>query len=201
MGFSIIDAAECEIGDDVSVGHLNIFTGVAKLSIGEHSRIGALNIFRGGDEIRIGRYCDILRLNEINSIPEPDVVNETDPRFLLGDGSMIAASHKIDFTDRVEFGKCVILGGRNSSVWTHNRQMTKAVTIGDRTYLGSEIRIAPGSEVAPRCIVGMGAVISGRFEGEYKLIGGVPAKEIKDLDEDGRFLTTRKTRNDLPDDI
>lgn len=201
LGFSIIDAAECEIGDDVSIGHLNIFTGVRKLSIGKHSRIGALNIFRGGQEIRIGRYCDILRLNEINSIPDPDVVNDIDPRFLMGDGSMIGASHKIDFTDRVEFGKCVILGGRNSSVWTHNRQMTKPVVVGERTYLGSEIRIAPGSEIAPRCIVGMGAVISGKFESEFKLIGGVPAKEIKDLDDDGRFLTERKTRNDLPDDI
>jgi acetyltransferase-like isoleucine patch superfamily enzyme len=201
IGFSIIDARDCEIGDDVSIGHLNVFTGVGKLAIGEHSRIGALNIFRGGDEIRIGRYCDILRLNEVNSIPEPDVVNDIDPRFLMGDGAMIGASHKIDFTDRVEFGKCVILGGRNSSIWTHNRQITKPVVVGERTYLGSEIRIAPGSEITSRCIVGMGAVISGKFESEYKLIGGVPAKEIKDLDEDGRFLTERKTRNDLPDEI
>ena len=201
LGFSIIDAKDCEIGDYVSIGHLNIFTGIAKLSLGEHSRIGALNIFRGGEEISIGRYCDILRLNEINSIPEPDASNELDPRFLMGDGAMIGASHKIDFTDRVEFGKCVILGGRNSSVWTHNRQMTKPVLIGERTYLGSEIRVAPGSEIASRCIVGMGAVISGKFDSEYKLIGGVPAKEIKDLDIDGRILTERKTRNDLPDDI
>jgi acetyltransferase-like isoleucine patch superfamily enzyme len=201
IGFTIIDAGECIIADGVSVGHLNVFTGISKLSIGEHSRIGALNIFRGGDEIAIGRYCDVLRQNEINSIPEPDVVNEIEPRFIMGDGSMIGASHKIDFTDRVEFGKCVILGGRNSSIWTHNRQKTKPVMIGERTYLGSEIRIAPGSVVAPRCIVGMGAVISGKFESEYKLIGGVPAKEIKDLDEEGRFLTERKTRNDLPDDI
>lgn len=201
IGFSIVDAAECEIGDDVRIGHLNIFTGTGKLSIGEHSRIGVLNVFRGGDEIRIGRYCDILRLNEINSIPDPDVVNEIDPRFLMGDGSMIAASHKIDFTDRVEFGKCVIFGGRNSSIWTHNRQKTKPVIIGDRAYLGSEIRIAPGSEVAPRCIVGMGAVVSGKFGTEHKLIGGVPAKAIKDLDEDARFLIERKTRTDLPDDI
>lgn len=201
IGFSIVDADECEIGDDVSIGHLNVFTRVGKLSIGEHSRIGSLNVFRGGDEIRIGRYCDILRLNEINSIPEPDAANDLDPRLLMGDGSMIAASHKIDFTDRVEFGKCVIFGGRNSSIWTHNRQKTKPVSIGERTYLGSEIRVAPGSVIAPRCIVGMGAVISGRFDAEHKLIGGVPAKEIKDLDEEGRFLTERKTRSDLPDDI
>ena len=102
IGFSIIDAAVCEIGDDVSIGHFNIFSGTARLSIGEHTRIGVLNIFRGGDEIRIGRYCEILLLNEINSIPEPDLVHAADPSFILGDGSMIAASHKIDLTDRVE---------------------------------------------------------------------------------------------------
>jgi len=201
IGFSIIDAGECEIGDDVSIGHFNVFTGTTKLTIGDHSRIGVLNIFRGGDEIRIGRYCDILRMNEINSIPEPDVINEIDPRFLMGDGSMIAASHKIDFTDRVEFGKRVIFGGRNSSIWTHNRQATRPVIIGEQTYLGSEIRIAPGVVVADRCIVGMGAVLSGRYEREYFLIGGIPGKEIKELDEDGRYLVERKTRNDLPDDI
>jgi acetyltransferase-like isoleucine patch superfamily enzyme len=201
LGFSIIDAAECVIADDVSVGHLNIFTGVDKLSIGDHTRIGVANIFRGGDEIRIGRYCEILRLNEINSIPEPDIVNVADPRFILGDGSMIAASHKIDFTDRVEFGKRVILGGRNSSVWTHNRQKTLPVEIGDYSYIGSEIRIAPGGSIPPKCIVGIGSVITKKFTNEYWLIAGVPAAEVKELDEDGRFLTERKTRNDLPDDI
>lgn len=201
IGVSIIDVAECRIANDVVIGHFNIFTGTKSLVIGDHSRIGHFNIFRGGDEIDIGRYCEILRLNEINSIPEPDIVNIADPRFILGDGSMIGASHKIDFTDRVELGKRVILGGRNSSLWTHNRQMTRPITIGDFTYIGSEIRIAPGGSVAPKCIVGIGAVITKSFENEYRLIGGLPATELKELDEDGRFLTERKTRNDLPDDI
>lgn len=201
IGFTIIDADECEIGDDVSIGHFNVFTRIKKLSIGEHTRIGVLNIFRGGDEIRIGRYCEILRLNEINSIPEPEVFNAIDPRFVFGDGCMMGASHKIDFTDRVEFGKRVILGGRNSSVWTHNRQKTRPVTVGDNSYLGSEIRVAPGGAIPARCIVGMGSVITDHFANEYKLIGGIPAREIKDLDDEGRFLTEKKTRNDLPDDI
>lgn len=201
IGFSVIDAAECEIGDDVRIGHLNVFTRVGKVTIGEHTRIGALNIFRGGDEIHIGRYCDILRLNEINSIPEPDMIGVAEARFTLGDGSMIGASHKIDFTDRVTFGKRVILGGRNSSVWTHNRQQTEPVEVGDYSYLGSEIRVAPGAVVPPKCIVGMGSVVTKRFENEYRLIAGVPAAEVKELHEDGRFLTEQKTRRDLPDDI
>src|SRR5918999_5228630 len=71
IGFSIIDARECVIEDDVSIGHLNAVVGVGKLSIGDHARIGHLNIFRGGDEIHLGRYVEIIRMNEINSIPDP----------------------------------------------------------------------------------------------------------------------------------
>lgn len=201
IGFSLIDVSSCEIGDDVSIGHFNVFTGTKALSIGEHTRIGHLNVFRGGDEIRIGRYCEILRLNEINSIPEPDVMNEIDPRFILGDGGMLGASHKIDFTDRVEFGKRVILGGRNSSVWTHNRQMTAPVTIGDYSYIGSEIRIAPGGSIPARCIVGIGTVVTKRFDREETLIAGVPAAVVKELGDEGKFLVENKTRRDLPDDI
>jgi len=201
IGFSIIDVGNCEIGDDVRIGHFNVFSATKDLTIGEHTRIGVLNIFRGGDSIEIGKYCDILRLNEINSIPEAETVNVADPTFVLGDGSMIGASHKIDFTDRVVFGKGIILGGRNSSVWTHNRQMTMPVSVGDHTYLGSEIRIAPGGSIAANCIVGIGAVITKQLTTEHQLVAGVPAREIKELDEDARFLVERKTRNDLPDDI
>ncbi len=201
LGFSIIDAGECVIEDDVSIGHLNALIRIDKLHIGDHTRIGHLNIIRGGDEVNIGRYCEIIRLNEINSIPDPIVANEVDPRFILGNGSVITTSHKIDFTDKVEFGKRVILGGRNSSLWTHNRQQTKQINIGDYSYIGSEIRIAPGGAIPAKCIVGIGSVITKAFEGEYQLIAGVPAKIIKPLDEDGRFLTENKTRPDLPDEI
>ena len=201
IGFSIVDAQNCVIDDNVSIGHLNAFVGIKKLSIGDHSRIGHLNIIRGGDEVRLGRYTEILRLNEINAIPNPVVFNKVDSRFILGDGSIITTSHKIDFTDKVEFGKRVILGGRNSSLWTHNRQQTKQITIGDYSYVGSEIRIAPGGEIPPKCIVGIGSIITKKIEGEYQLIAGVPAKAVKPLDEDGRLLTEFKTRPDLPDEI
>jgi acetyltransferase-like isoleucine patch superfamily enzyme len=201
IGMSIIDASQCLIDHDVRIGHFNLLIGTKRLTIGDHANIGHLNIIRGGDEVRLGRYSEIIRLNEINSIPDPDVVNEIDATFILGDGSVVVASHKIDFTDRVEIGRRVILGGRNSSLWTHNRQMTKPITIGDYSYVGSEIRIAPGGEIPPRCVVGIGSVITKKLEGENNLIAGVPAKPINSLGEDGKFLTEYKTRKDLPDNI
>ena len=201
IGLSIIDAGECHIDDDVQIGHFNVVTRVHKLVIKDHVRIGHLNIIRGGTEVSIGRYCEIMRMNEINSIPDPDVVNKIDPVFLLGDGSIVTTGHKIDFTDRVEIGRRVILGGRNSSIWTHNRQRTLPIAIGSLVYMGSEIRMAPGSAIPSRSIVGIGSVITAALTEEGKLIAGVPAKTIKDLTQEDQFLIERKTRPDLPDDV
>jgi len=201
IGFSIIDARECHIDDDVKIGHLNLVVGVRKLILGDNVRIGHLNIIRGGAEVELGRFSELIRMNEINSIPEPDVVNPVDPRFTLGAGSIITAGHKIDFTDRVLIGRRTIIGGRNSSLWTHNRQRTLPISIGDFAYLGSEIRMAPGGSIPSRCIVGIGAVITGRIEAEEWLIAGVPAKPIRELGADDKFLIERKTRRDLPDDL
>ena len=201
IGLSILDAKECSIEDDVRIGHLNVVIGVQKLSLGDHVRIGHLNIIRGGEEVTIGRYAEIIRMNEINSMPNPDVVNPIDPRFLLGEGSIITAGHKIDFTDRVTIGRRSILGGRNSSLWTHNRQRTRPIDIGSFAYIGSEIRIAPGGSVPSRCVVGIGSVITSELSAEGFLIAGVPAKPVKELSEEDRFLIERKTRIDLPDDI
>ena len=201
IGFSIIDAKECAIEDDTQIGHLNLVIGVKKLVIGDHVRIGHLNIIRGGDEVCLGRYSEIIRMNEINSIPDPEVVNPTDPRFQLGEGSIVTAGHKIDFTDRVTIGRRSILGGRNSSLWTHNRQRTRPVEIGSLTYVGSEIRIAPGGAIPSRCIVGIGSVITSQLTEENHLIAGVPAKSIKELSQEDKFLIERKTRLDLPEEI
>ena len=201
IGFSVIDAVTCQIDDDCRIGHLNLVLGVNDLKLGDHVRIGHLNIIRGGEEVTLGRYSELLRLNEINSIPDPDVVNPVDARFELGAGSIITTGHKIDFTDRVRIGRRTIIGGRNSSLWTHNRQRTLPISIGDFAYVGSEIRMAPGASIPSRCIVGIGSVITTEISGEGYLIAGVPAKPIKELQQEDKFLIERKTRLDLPDDV
>jgi acetyltransferase-like isoleucine patch superfamily enzyme len=201
IGLSIIDAKECRICDDVQIGHLNLMIRLKKLEMGDHVRVGHLNIIRGGDEVNLGRYSEIIRMNEINSIAEPETVNPIDPRFSLGDGSVITTGHKIDFTDRVTIGRRSILGGRNSSLWTHNRQRTRPIDIGSLAYIGSEIRIAPGGSLPSKCIVGIGSVITSQLSAEGYLIAGVPAKPVKELSEEDKLLIERKTRLDLPDDI
>jgi acetyltransferase-like isoleucine patch superfamily enzyme len=201
IGFSFIDADECEIGAHTTIGHFNVVIGVKSLSIGDHVRIGHVNLFRGGDEIVIGRYAEIMRRNELNSIPDADPVTDADPRLTIGAGAVITDGHRLDFTDRIEIGRRAIIGGRNSSVWTHNRQRTAPVRVGDFAYVGSEVRMSPGSAVPDRCVVGIGSVITEAITESETLIAGVPARVIKPLTESDLFLVDRKTRNDLPDDV
>lgn len=201
LGVSIIDAAAVDIADDVVIGHGNLVWRVGSLVIGDHTRIGQLNIIRGGTEVRLGRYVEILRRNELNAIIEPVTVNPVDSRLLVSPGAVIATGHKIDFTDRVEIGRRAILGGRNSSLWTHNRQRTAPIRIGEMAYVGSESRAAPGSSVARRSIVGMGSVIADELTEEGFLYAGVPARRVKPLSDDDLFLVERPTRDDLPDDV
>jgi acetyltransferase-like isoleucine patch superfamily enzyme len=160
--------------------------------------VGPLNLFRGGERIELGDYSQVMRLNVINAIPEHDCTNDPDSSFFLGYGAVVTSEHRIDFTDAVTIGRCSILGGRNSSIWTHNRRIGKPVKVGDYCYLGSEIRMAPGARVPDCCIVGLGSVVGRPIDEPHSLVAGVPARRRRSLTiEDYKMLYT-STRPDLP---
>jgi acetyltransferase-like isoleucine patch superfamily enzyme len=201
IGLSLVDAARCRIEDGASIGHGNLILGVADLRLGDHARIGYGNILRGGESIDLGRYSEVIRLNVINAIPENDCISDPVPRFTLGAGTVVTSGHRFDFTDTIEIGKRSIIGGRSSSFWTHNRQKTKPIRIGDYVYMGSEVRAAPGVEIPAYCIVGLGSVLIGRIAESRSLISGFPAAVVRPLTEDDEFLVTYRTRADLPEDV
>ena len=199
FGVVIVGVPKLEIGDHTTIGHFNVMYYVKEIIIGEHTRIGYCNVMRGGDRINIGRYATILRFNVLNSILKPDVVNEMDPTLNLGIGTVVTTGHWIDFTDRITIGHNSIIGGRNSSFWTHNRQRTRPIDIGPHCYLGSEIRVAPGVEVQPLCVIAVGSVLIGNYDLSRSLIAGNPAKVLRELSDRDMFLVTHKTRKDIPD--
>jgi acetyltransferase-like isoleucine patch superfamily enzyme len=202
IGFSpFLGVRRCRIGDHTRIGSFNLFTQVQDLEIGEHVRVGFLNVFRGGERITVGSFATILRQNVFNAIVEPDTVNPVESVLELGPGVFVAAGHWLDFTDGIRVGGHSIIGGRNSSFWTHNRQRTRPIVIGCHAYLGSEVRLAPGVELPAFCIVALGSVLSGRLAQPRVLIGGNPARVVRELGEEDLFLVTRKTRNDIPDSV
>jgi len=199
IGVSFLDCERLEIEDNARIGHLNVFWGCGPVRLGKSALVGFGNILRGGSQIDLDSYSVVGRLNGINAIPEPDASNPTDPRFLLGHGAIIVSEHRIDFTDRVTIGRRSIIAGRNSSFWTHNRQSTRPISIGDFCYIGSEIRLTPGSALPNRTILGIGAVVTKPFTEEGNLVAGVPAKVVRALNDEDMALLNYKTRPDLPD--
>ncbi len=135
-----------------------------------------------------------MRLNVLNAIPDHDCTTEPQSVLEVGAGTVITSGHRIDFTDRVTLGKNVIIGGRNSSLWTHNRQETAPIEIGDFCYLGSEVRLAPGAKLPDECILGLGSVLTGEIKEPRSLVAGVPAKVVRPLNEKDLARIRRKTR-------
>ena len=201
IGLSPIAVVQCFIGDNTRIGHFNLFWRTKDLRIEDHVRIGHLNLFRGGDLVHLERFVEIFRANVVNSIPDPDVETSTRPTFRLGAGSVLTTSHWLDFTDSIEIGCRSIVGGRNSSMWTHSRQWTRPIKIGSFVYLGSEIRLAPGAVIPSYSVVGIASVVIDELSGHGNLIAGSPARPVKQLDADGQRLLVRKTRRDLPDNV
>jgi acetyltransferase-like isoleucine patch superfamily enzyme len=200
IGLSLLDAASVDLAEGTRVGHFNLVTRVEKLATGRHCRIGMLNIIRGGESVALGDYSEIMRLNVLNAIPDHDCTTEPESVLEVGAGTVITSGHRIDFTDRVTLGKNVIIGGRNSSLWTHNRQETAPIEIGDFCYLGSEVRLAPGAKLPDECILGLGSVLTGEINEPRSLVAGVPAKVVRPLSEKDLARIRRKTRGDMPDD-
>jgi acetyltransferase-like isoleucine patch superfamily enzyme len=200
IGLSLLDVDHLELGDGVKIGHGNLMVRTRAVHLESGAEIGYANILRGGDEIRLGRFATVLRFNVLNSIPDNDCSGPTDPRLQLADGAYVVSGHRLDFTDRIRIGKNVIIAGRNSSLWTHNRQATRPIEIGDFCYLGSEVRLAPGAALGDWSILGMGAVLSGAAEART-VHGGVPARPIRAINDDDARTLAKKTRREIPEDL
>lgn len=197
IGLSILDVDHLEMAPGAKIGHGNVLHRTQKVTMGRGAEIGYGNVVRGGDAVELDEYATVLRFNVLNSIPDNDCEGPTDPRITLAKGAYVVSGHRLDFTDRIALGKNVIVAGRNSSFWTHNRQATRPIEIGDFSYVGSEVRIAPGATLGKEAILGMGAVLTGQLEGG-KVFGGVPAKPIRDVTSDEKRTLHKPSRKDVP---
>jgi carbonic anhydrase/acetyltransferase-like protein (isoleucine patch superfamily) len=200
IGVSLLDARALILSAGTRIGHLNAVVRVERFQTGQFARIGVLNVIRGGERVSLGDYSEVMRLNVLNAIPDHDCTTDPESVLDVGAGTVITSGHRVDFTDKVMLGRNVIIGGRNSSLWTHNRQETAPIEIGDFCYLGSEVRLAPGAKLANECLLAIGAVLAGEIKEPRSLVAGVPAKVVRPLNEKDLARIRRKTRKDMPDD-
>lgn len=84
--------------------------------------------------------------------------------------------HPIDPTERIEH--------------PNTGMATKPVRIGENVFIGCNVIILKGSEIGDNCVIGAGAVVSGRFEKNSVIVGN-PARVIKRLKSNNNFFLER----------
>lgn len=104
----------------------------------------------------------------------------------IGPNCIIAASSKVEIGDNVDIAPLVYIGtGTHELFDQHKRRVAGKgknldVKIGDGCWIGVRSTILPGVKISKMTMVAAGSLVNKEFD-EFKLIGGIPAKEIKDL--------------------
>lgn len=104
--------------------------------------------------------------------------------FYANAGFIVSAAKDIRFGDDCLLGWncCVIDGDGHQIISTEDGSLLnspKAVEIGNHVWLSSNSTILKGSRIGSASIVAANACVSGKFDEQNVLIGGLPAKVIK----------------------
>ena len=104
----------------------------------------------------------------------------------IGKGTIIGDHCFLDGRDKLKIGDHTALASQvliyNSQHDVHDpkfKAIEKPVEIGDYVFIGPRVIILPGVKIGRGAVVAAGAVVSENVAAG-KIVGGVPAKEIKD---------------------
>lgn len=108
---------------------------------------------------------------------------ETNPG--LNPGCYIHGVNRIYIGDYTQFGPNVGLMSGNHDLYDFRKQQAaKPIRVGKHCWIGMGVVILPEVELGDFTIVGAGSIVTKSFPGGRCVIGGVPAKKIKDLDSE-----------------
>lgn len=90
----------------------------------------------------------------------------------------------------VHFASNIGIISANHNLYNQKEHIVEEVRIGDYSWLGMNVVILPGVTLGPRTIVAAGSIVTKSFPDGYCVIGGNPARLIKELDKE-KFVPTK----------
>lgn len=171
-----------------------------KLIMCADSQIGHFNVAVHLDLVSIGKQSSMARANWITGFP----TNTNSKHFshqhdrksylIIGEHSAITKNHHIDCTNLIKIGSFVTIAGYSSQLLTHsinielNIQDSKPIIIGDYCFVGTASTILGGAILPSYCVLGANSLLTKSFSLSYRLYGGNPAKEIKELPKESKYF-------------
>lgn len=172
-----------------------------KLIMKPHSQIGHFNIAIHLDLMSIGSHSSVARGNWITGFPTHtnsrhfSHQKDRQSNLVLGEHSAITKNHHIDCTNVIQIGNFVTIAGYASQLLTHsinielNIQDSYPITIGDYCFVGTSATVLGGANLPAYSVLGAKSLLNKAFTIPYRLYGGNPAKEIKELSKDFKYFT------------
>lgn len=105
-------------------------------------------------------------------------------------GCYIQGNGGIWIGNYVHFASNIGVISGNHGMYNHMTHDEKEVQIDDYCWIGMNVVIMPGVHLGSRTVVGAGSVVTKSFPDGYCVIGGNPAKLIKELDKE-KFVPTK----------
>lgn len=96
-------------------------------------------------------------------------------------GCYIQGWGKLFIGDYVEIAQNCIILSSNHSLTNQSESVKKETIIGDHCWIASNSMIMAGVVLGPRTVVAAGAVVTKSFPKGFVVIGGNPAKVIKEI--------------------
>ncbi|MBN1181398.1 MAG: hypothetical protein JXB49_03865 [Bacteroidales bacterium] len=167
-------------------------------SIGKNTILGQK--VKIGCKVKIGRDCIIekLTINDFSCI-EGRVVCTGFGRghITIGKHCYIGIYNVLDWSDSIIIGDFVHIAGPSTGLWTHSSapmcfnsiplddkqdefRPTAPITIESNVYIGGNCTIYPGITIGHHSIVAPNSAVTMDVL-PYSMVGGVPAKKIKDI--------------------
>jgi acetyltransferase-like isoleucine patch superfamily enzyme len=99
-------------------------------------------------------------------------------------GCYITGRGGLEIGDYTQIAPNVVIVTANHDVYDSRKHILAPVKIGKYCWIGAGAKIMPGVTLGDWTIVAAGAVVTKSYSEGYCIIGGTPAKQIKELDKE-----------------
>ncbi len=191
IGLSIILSKSLTMEAGSRIGHLTIAKGLAEIHLRPYARVGNLNWITG---FPLGGGRFFLKFPRRY------------PALLIEEHGCIVHRNIIDCTDTVRIGAFSLIAGNRNQILTHSidvrtsNQACAPVAIGRYCFVGTGSILLKGSCLADYCILAAGSVLHKAHDTPLRLLSGVPAVPVKELDANLGFFKRRIGESDIVQD-